>query len=475
MSNQRAIQKWIKGILCFGLVLGVILCLPLQSQAAAKKKGWVTSEGEKYYYVSGQPTTGLQKIKSHTYYFDLSDGKMLRDKWKKIEGKSYYFQSNGRMAKKQWIGKYYVLGNGERAKNRWISGQFVGENGKKIPNFRGGWQQISGKRYYYTAAGVKKTGWLTYHKKRYYLNKNGVMQTKQVEIKNKFYYFTKNGVLKKKSWVKIGKWYYYANTKGVLNILERMNRKTYQDATKMQYVHSKINVKIEKVTTQTAVYWVAHVKIKNSKQLKSAMAYGTYGGSTQLTSSAVKENKGIIGINGSRFDGYGRPGAQAVMIKNGKIYNRAAGTSYTVMAVSNDGTMYTPRQGLSADALLKDKVKDTYDFGPVLLQDGNAVPLTQQGDPNNFSLVSYRDPRTAVGMVKPGEYVLLVADGRRAGYSWGLNYTEMLSIFRSYQCVYAYNLDGGGSSAMYFAGRLLNRPSDATGERPCGDFLFFTK
>ena len=33
----------------------------------------------------------------------------------------------------------------------------------------------------------------------------------------------------------------------------------------------------------------------------------------------------------------------------------------------------------------------------------------------------------------------------------------------------AVNLDGGGSTAMTLDERLVNRPSDATGERPIGD------
>ena len=35
----------------------------------------------------------------------------------------------------------------------------------------------------------------------------------------------------------------------------------------------------------------------------------------------------------------------------------------------------------------------------------------------------------------------------------------------------AVNLDGGGSTTMTVGGKLVNRPSDATGERPIGDAL----
>lgn len=55
-------------------------------------------------------------------------------------------------------------------------------------------------------------------------------------------------------------------------------------------------------------------------------------------------------------------------------------------------------------------------------------------DYENFSLTAYKDPRTAVGMVKKGEYVLLVADGRGSGGSRGLNQREM-NAFKSFGAV----------------------------------------
>jgi exopolysaccharide biosynthesis protein len=35
----------------------------------------------------------------------------------------------------------------------------------------------------------------------------------------------------------------------------------------------------------------------------------------------------------------------------------------------------------------------------------------------------------------------------------------------------AVNVDGGGSTTMAIRGTVVNRPSDATGERPIGDAL----
>ena len=60
--------------------------------------------------------------------------------------------------------------------------------------------------------------------------------------------------------------------------------------------------------------------------------------------------------------------------------------------------------------------------------------------------------RQAVGMVKPNDYVLLVTD---TGSYNGLNHWDMVNIFKSYGCTYAYNLDGGGSATLYFNGKVM--------------------
>ncbi len=72
--------------------------------------------------------------------------------------------------------------------------------------------------------------------------------------------------------------------------------------------------------------------------------------------------------------------------------------------------------------------------------------------------------------VKPGGDLLLVAvDGRRPGYSVGASFPESAAIMDSLGAEEAVNLDGGGSTTVTVRQRLVNRPSDTTGERPIGD------
>ena len=263
----------------------------------------------------------------------------------------------------------------------------------------------------------------------------------------------------KNTW--IGK--YYVNSKGQRVKSSDTKPTVTQSGNTYEYKSSTLNIKLERKSVHGISYWVAHIKTSNAKQLKSALSNGTYGGSRQTTSDAVSSNGGIIGVNGSAFDyGTGKPSPLGMCIKNGIIYGDYM-TSYSVMAVKKDGTIYTPAQGLMGKNLLAAGVKDTYNFGPVLIKDGEAqLPWAE---------TEKYYPRTAVGMVKPNDYVLLVTDTGRYN---GLNHWDMVNIFKSYGCTYAYNLDGGGSATLYFNGKVMNKLIGNT-QRPCADFLYFTR
>lgn len=470
---SKMVQKRQRAVLItLCLLMLAAVCPVLQGQAAPVHDGWITEGNARYYYREGQKCLGLQKIGKDKYYFHLKTGRMLRSKWKRISNNDYFFKSDGRMAKKQWISnKYYVNSKGIRVRNCWVKDRFVGEDGRWIKNFKGGWQKIGGNWYYYTAKGIKKTGWITYKGKRYYLDANGVRLTRMQTINEKSYYFTAKGVMRSSRWIKSGGWYYYADSKGVLNTKERMNAKTMSAATVMEYNSATLKVRIQKSADLGTCYWTAHVRVNNVSQMKAALSYGTYGGTRQTTSGAAADHHAVIGINGSAFSyETGKPGFDAVMLKDGKIYNKALGTSYSLMAIAQDGTMFSPPQGLSAAQLKKGGVRDTFNFGPILLKNGQPASLKEQGYPQVYSSpdMTGRYPRSAVGMVRPGEYVLLTANAP------GLTLSQMRSVFGRYGCSYAYNLDGGGSATMVYNGYVLNSPTDGT-ERPCGDFLLFTE
>lgn len=70
------------------------------------------------------------------------------------------------------------------------------------------------------------------------------------------------------------------------------------------------------------------------------------------------------------------------------------------------------------------------------------------------------------------EYVILVVDGRK-DESVGMSLYDLAVELRDRGCYWGYNLDGGGSTTLYFNGEVLNKPSDWNGERVITDILYF--
>ena len=86
--------------------------------------------------------------------------------------------------------------------------------------------------------------------------------------------------------------------------------------------------------------------------------------------------------------------------------------------------------------------------------------------------VAWWVPLVAVGVIGTNHLVFVVVDGRSEGYSEGVTMTELAEIMQGLGATTAYNLDGGGSSTMYFNGSLVNNPLGANKERGTSDILY---
>ena len=82
-----------------------------------------------------------------------------------------------------------------------------------------------------------------------------------------------------------------------------------------------------------------------------------------------------------------------------------------------------------------------------------------------------RHPRSAIGVSQSGQTAWLVTVDGRSAASVGMTLVELAEFLRSLGAWDALNFDGGGSTAMVIDGRLVNVPSDATGEREVGNVL----
>jgi hypothetical protein len=109
--------------------------------------------------------------------------------------------------------------------------------------------------------------------------------------------------------------------------------------------------------------------------------------------------------------------------------------------------------------------------GPIIVRSGR--PIFNAAEDFGTDL-RRREPRTAIGQRKDGRIIMLVADGRRPGYSAGMTNFELAQAMIRLGAVTASALDSGGSSTMAFDGQLLNRPSDRGGERMVSDAMLLS-
>ena len=111
--------------------------------------------------------------------------------------------------------------------------------------------------------------------------------------------------------------------------------------------------------------------------------------------------------------------------------------------------------------------------GDVLISEGFIVDSSEWTQ----SLMP-RAPRTAFGLRADGVVVSYVVDGRNSNHSVGLTLEELANEMQRQGCVFAINLDGGGSSALSVRipgerrSAVVSRPSDGS-ERGCATYILF--
>lgn len=262
------------------------------------------------------------------------------------------------------------------------------------------------------------------------------------------------------------------------NVSESTNQADKSEATydDWNYVRDDLEIKIKKVESGSGddkvTYFVADVQIKDTSDLYSAFAKNKFGRNiVETTSSIAEENNAVFAINGDYY-GFRENG---ILIRNGVIYRDAA--EREGLALYSDGTMKTyDETKTSAEELISQGVIDTFSFGPALLENGAAITnFDNIKIDNNMGNRTIQDsnPRTGVGIISPDHYVFVVVDGRKEGYSKGMTLNEFSKLFEELGCTDAYNLDGGGSSTMYFMGRVVNNPLGKNQEREISDILYF--
>lgn len=244
--------------------------------------------------------------------------------------------------------------------------------------------------------------------------------------------------------------------------------------TATSYTSDDASVSISTVVTgsgaDTVTYYVADVELTDATALRSAFAQNSFGENIiDLTSSIAADHNAVFAINGDYY-GFRDTG---IVIRNGVTYRDEPARDGLAFYLDGSVEVYDETT-TSADELIADGVWNTLSFGPAIVEDGDIVSGIENVEiDTNFGNHSIQgeQPRTAVGVIDDNHLVFVVVDGRDPGYSAGVTLPGLAAIMQDLGAATAYNLDGGGSSTMYFNGTVINQPSNG-GERETSDILY---
>ena len=185
------------------------------SDGAYYRNRWIKYEN-KYYYTNGAGlivknawigayylgSDGVMMINSFTPdgYYVGANGAYLRNQKIEVDGKEYYLNAAGKVAKNQWVGDYFIDVNGNVVRNHWVGNYWCGADGRYV---KSSW--VDDGRYYVGSNGVYVINqWIG----DYYLNGVGLV-TKNAWVGN--YWCGSDGKYVKSSWVDNNQYYVGAN------------------------------------------------------------------------------------------------------------------------------------------------------------------------------------------------------------------------------------------------------------------------
>lgn len=239
--------------------------------------------------------------------------------------------------------------------------------------------------------------------------------------------------------------------------------------TDTSYEDDQISIQMEEKTINNTQVYIAHIKLASSDYLKTALANDSFGQNvTAKTSETAANKEAILAVNG---DYYGA-NQSGYVIRNGQLLRDSLRQSADKgdLAIYKDGSFKIINENeITAQELLDQGVVNLLAFGPSLVENGQIT--VSEGEEVGQAMAS--NPRTAIGKIDDQNYIMVVSDGR-TNESQGLSLYQLAQVMKEQGANIAYNLDGGGSSTLYFNGKIINKPTTNgnISERAVSDIVY---
>lgn len=233
---------------------------------------------------------------------------------------------------------------------------------------------------------------------------------------------------------------------------EETDSNTESVVSETSYSDENIRITLTEYREYDTSIYVADIVLSLPEYLQTAFAQNAYGRNVTEKTSGIAESVGaILAINGDYY------GAQegGYVLRNGVLYRDTAVPGQEDLVIYRDGSFAVINESdVTAEELLENGAQQILSFGPALIENGTVVVSEE----DEVGKAKTSNPRTAVGILDDLHYIFVVSDGR-TDESAGLSLLQLAEFMEGLGAATAYNLDGGGSSTMYFNGEVINNPT----------------
>ena len=249
------------------------------------------------------------------------------------------------------------------------------------------------------------------------------------------------------------------------------NEFLYEDEERGLWAYLSETLQVEIVryedTDPIRVWFEAEVRFKPEAETFGSVLYGaaSFQGQQTYPETLAQSEQLVFAINGDYYP-YRADRGYTVgnIIRQGQVLYSESGKrnrAYPVLdslVLRDDGSLevYAFGETTAEEIAASQTAHDMFSFGPVLVRDGELQVYTG-------SHCDADEPRMSMGMIAPGHYRIIMAEGRISGGPAGMDLNTLARLQYCRGVEQAFNLDGGNTAVLLFMGRKLNRTGAIAG------------
>ena len=231
------------------------------------------------------------------------------------------------------------------------------------------------------------------------------------------------------------------------------------------YASPTLLVRVDRIFDEETVltWYEAEILCDLTRERVSAVLYNPEKPQAKhvQTELIARENQLVFAMNTDYYTyRLGRKTITGMVIRGGKVFfdrvpeaNRRQFPNLDTLAMFEDGSWGVFHSDeLTAEEYLERGAVDVFSFGPYLVRDGEINPFIAQ-----MTNGKTPQPRCAIGMIEPGHYFAILAEGRIKNVSVGVDIAFLAEHMLEAGCTEALNLDGGQTAVMAFMGKQITR------------------